>query len=372
MNYLPSKINICSYNSTASSNIPFSEQPILIPEVNESSNLLAHTSSNDYTDDNNVVVKKLKDLDIKLKETLNLAFDLYVNPSDFVTRPSSFKVLQNTNFYSGPEFLKASIANMSQDTVVNIPNPVLRPASDQWDSREETVQANVATAERRTPQHVLPIDKYADFFRMVRVCRYVLLFIDKLKLKRQTRCQGENNENVCSSEGNLYKQAYDMIVRTEQEIFYPEVFNYFHSKPKSVKNIPDIVLKLNLYTDDSGVLRVKSKIPSEYGARPALLPKESLLTRLIIRSIDEKLSHNGIYPVLKDVQKIFYSSTVKKVLKECIVCRRLNERPIKLNQSSYRDFRVNLVKPPMPTYLLTMRGPLLLTCKVCAPKFGYY
>ena len=63
---------------------------------------------------------------------------------------------------------------------------------------------------------------------------------------------------------------------------------------------------------------------------------------------------------------------VKKVLKEYIVCRRLNERPTKLNQSSYRDFRINLVKFLMPTYLLTMLGPLLLTCMARAPKYGYY
>ncbi|XP_068206256.1 uncharacterized protein [Palaemon carinicauda] len=67
-----------------------------------------------------------------------------------------------------------------------------------------------------------------------------------------------------------------------------------------------------------------------------------------IKNIREKLTNKGI-----DVQwgncvkeKNLYALALKKVLRECITCRRLNERPIKANQSAYRDCRSN--PPPIP------------------------
>lgn len=39
-------------------------------------------------------------------------------------------------------------------------------------------------------------------------------------------------------------------------------------------------------------------------------------------------------------------STVKKILKTCVTCRRLNKRTIKINQSSYREFRIKIPNIP--------------------------
>lgn len=52
-----------------------------------------------------------------------------------------------------------------------------------------------------------------------------------------------------------------------------------------------------------------------------------------------------------------YYITVKKVVQKCISCRRFNERPIKLNQSPYRDFRVNPDSTVFSSLFIDFIGP---------------
>ena len=68
--------------------------------------------------------------------------------------------------------------------------------------------------------------------------------------------------------------------------------------------------------------------------------------------------------MLKELRKKFwiphYYSTVRKVLRECVICRRFNERPIKLNQNSYREFRVEPPEIPFRYVFLDYMGPYMV------------
>ena len=290
------------------------------------------------------------------------------NPADSVSRPFSFRVLQKTKFYSGPEFLKSPLTEMSIDTVVNIPNPVLRRNDNDgsWKGDLPEVQAHMAstTTARGSQEHLIPVDKYSNFTFTVKVYRWVLIFVDKLKIKIFKR-KGLQVEN--SFDENYYQNAYNMIIKSEQKVCFPELLEYFYSKQRANKNIPDLVLKLNLYMDNFGIIRVKAKLPDGFTINPMLLSKDSALTKIIIRNIHEGLSHSGIYPVLRELRKKFwicsYFSTVKNVLKKCIVCKRLNEPAIKVNQNCYRDFRIAPNDRPYSNVFLDYAGPFIVTLK---------
>ena len=280
-----------------------------------------------------------------------------INPADTVTRPFSYRVLQKTCFYSGPDFLKDNLEMVSLDTHVNIPNPILR--CEEPDLGTQASAVLLATA-RQPPIHLVPLDRYSGFVFTVNVYRHVLRFIHFIKEKVRIR-KGISNEveNV-----NFYKLAYNTIIRTEQERVYPDEYEYLRSKKKTNIDLPELVSRLNLYLDNNEILRVRGKLPAGYHT-PALLPKNSLLTNSIIRDIHESLNHCGLYPVLKELRKNFwiesYFSTVKKVLKNCIVCRRINEPPINLNQNCYRDFRINPENKPFSYVFLDYAGPFFVT-----------
>ena len=73
------------------------------------------------------------------------------------------------------------------------------------------------------------------------------------------------------------------------------------------------------------------------------------------------MAHSGCYGVIAKLRKEFWLehcfSTVKKVLKECVNCRRFNNRSIKLNQNFYRCFRVSPCNVPYGFIFIDYLGP---------------
>ena len=67
------------------------------------------------------------------------------NPADFLTRPTSSKVLSKTNFYSGPEFIRGNFGDEPSDLVVSLPNTDCRLAD------EVLPGVGLTLAQRRTP-----------------------------------------------------------------------------------------------------------------------------------------------------------------------------------------------------------------------------
>ena len=290
------------------------------------------------------------------------------NPADYVSRPFSYRVLNKTNFYDGPEFLQTPISQISPDTAITIPNPILRfEDAKQPEVRADPphVEVNVAATDATAPQHLVPVERYSEFTRMVRVHRNVLLFVSKLKYKVAIRNKSKVVDFESFDNRNLYNQAYIEILRTEQSIHYPGLLEYFQSKQKAIKCIPDLVVRLNLFLDKYGIIRVQGKMPPGKDTKPALLPKDSPLVKIIIREIHENLQHGGIYSVLRELRKTLwicqYFSTVKKVLKQCVICRRINEPAIKLNQSNYREFRINPDQKPFSNICIDYAGPFMVS-----------
>lgn len=281
------------------------------------------------------------------------------NPSDLSTRPTSYKQFNSSCYLSGPEFLMSKKYlsgedNMELSFIVPNPNAVITGHENEGiQSCSSTVNK---TLESVAPEHIISLDKYSDLGKLVRVLSKVMKFINRLKIK----CQRKNKENFSnlecySNDTNFYTKALTKIIKIEQEKQYPECVKYLSLNRKCNKSMPNLVGQLNLFSDDEGILRVRSKFSSwnansrkEY---PILLPRTGILTEMIINSMHHRFSHAGIYSILGELRKRYFIprifSTVKKVLKLCLVCKRQNARTIKTNQSDYREFRE---KPPHVPY----------------------
>ena len=145
---------------------------------------------------------------------------------------------------------------------------------------------------------------------------------------------------------------------------FQRYFPTFHLSLKKISKIPNLVSQLNIYQNDSGLLCVKAKFKrwkdgsSDF---PLLLPKNSHLTDLIIRDVHHKLYHGGVYSVLAELRKYYYIphnfSVVKKCLKRCVHCSRVNSRSVRLNQSSYRDYRLSPPNVPFKYIFVDYFGP---------------
>ena len=213
-------------------------------------------------------------------------------------------------------------------------------------------------------EHLVCIDKYSSLAKSVCVLKNVIIFIQKLKeglLKRDP----EKYSHLDHPGTNCHELALSHLIKTEQRIYFPELFSYFEDGCNTVKAIPNLVNQLNIYLDKGGLLRVKSKFSrwkDDVSYRfPILLPKESWLTRMIIFDLHRKLFHAGCYRLLVELRKKFWIthcfSVVKGILKACILCRKRNQRTVKLNQSPYRDFRLDPPNIPFRNTFLDHFGP---------------
>ena len=122
---------------------------------------------------------------------------------------------------------------------------------------------------------------------------------------------------------NFYHTAATRLISKAQRLAYPDVLDYFGSKSKLKRNIPGLVTQMNLFRDNAGVIRVKSKF-RDSNKWPILLPKRSKITTAIIKDSHERLGHVGIYAVLRDMEREFWVTnrfaTVKSVIANCITC----------------------------------------------------
>ncbi|XP_068237328.1 uncharacterized protein [Palaemon carinicauda] len=212
------------------------------------------------------------------------------------------------------------------------------------------------------------LNRVSSFEKAVRVHAVVLRFCSILKSKFKSKNPALDHFEVEDEGFNFYDEACRQIIIRDQHVHFPDVFDYFHSKQKQLKNLPNIVAQLNLFLDSDGMVRVKSKCRRLKEVQhlnkfnyPLLLSKDSMLVPLIIRELHVKLSHAGCYPLLAELRRNFWIthiySAVKKVLSNCITCKRLNERVIKLNQSHYPEFRINPENIPYRQIFIDHMGP---------------
>ena len=279
------------------------------------------------------------------------------NPADFVTRTVSYKQISNSNYLTGPSFITSKEATLCRADLLTVRLPSKlegTPDCNATDSRVCTILVN-------STEKLLPIETHSSYKNLLGVYARVFQFVNKLKdaLKRK---HDKFSHFECDEDSD--RAATNFLIRSEQILHFEEAYRFFTKEGSSDNKLPSIIGQLNLFMDTDNLLRVGSKMTSNNLSNkyfPILLPKNSALTKLIIMHAHVKLGHSGVYSVLNQLRKQFWIphcfSTVKKVLKQCIHCRRFNNRPVKLNQSKYREFRQNPTNTPFANVFLDYIGP---------------
>ena len=141
---------------------------------------------------------------------------------------------------------------------------------------------------------------------------------------------------------NLTDKAKKILILKEQRKHFLEVFVYFNKKCKPNYSIPNIVNQLNIISDNNGILRVKCKLKSDYVREN--YQSKGYLTKLIVIKIHYNSKHIGLYHLLSEIRKQFWIPKIfsfcKRLLKQCIICKRYNNKTVSLNQNSYREIRI--------------------------------
>ena len=269
------------------------------------------------------------------------------NPSDFVTREVSYNKLISSNFFSGPDYLQTEDDPLCP--TVHLPK---HATSDAVDVTTDVLTITSTSGNVQSLKHLVPLDRFSKIDKLINTVVYILMFINILR----------KNCNY----SNLRKEAVKYLIRTEQRLHFPDVYDFLESSSNKLKDMPNVIKQFNVFLDKDSLLRVGSKFIKDTGFErtPLLLARKSKLTELIVRSLHEKMSHAGVYSVLSEFRKEYYVpkcySFVKIILQACVTCRRFNRKAIKLNQSVYRNFRSDPPPIPFRSLFLDYFGPYIV------------
>jgi len=249
------------------------------------------------------------------------------NPADMVTRGISFKEYgQKLDFWlHGPSFFLC--------------------VPEQWPDRElgclsdDTKILSLNVIADRAIDSVVQLDSFSCFNRLLRVTTLVIKF-------------GCLTRKIVKSDVEHMNSARIHLIKTEQSKFLGNEISFL--KNQRDKNVPSLVRNLNLFLDESGILRSRGRISQSIELNtevnnPILLPRKSWLTSLIIEEVHLKCKHYGMATTLLNFRKRGYwvskgRITVKTVLSKCIVCKKINGNSFKYPKTNdYLSDKVNFV-----------------------------
>jgi len=226
--------------------------------------------------------------------------------------PSQLKDL--SLWWHGPEWLQ----HPEEYTQQPAPLPV--------DEVPETKQHMVLAAQVVEENDIL--DRYSSLSKLKRVIGYCLRW---RKYRRSTTAQ--NDSPLTVNELDLAMTA--ILRRVQGERFAREIQDL---RTKRQVRHDSSLLTLHPFLDDEGLIRVGGRLRNaqvSYSRRyPIVLPCNHHITTLIIRDAHYRSLHSGVQTLLSNLQESFWilsaKSTVRKVLRGCIVC--FKAKPVSAQQ----------------------------------------
>ncbi|XP_047515275.1 uncharacterized protein LOC125056291 isoform X1 [Pieris napi] len=182
------------------------------------------------------------------------------------------------------------------------------------------------------------LKKFSSINKMTRVLAYILRFCTNINPNKNNKIKGF----LSTKELN---KALMLIINNEQHIYYASDI-----KSLQVHNRVDSNLKpLTPFIDKDGIIRVGGRLQNAsipYSSQhPAILPKESVITALIIKDEHIKLLHASQKLLLSSIRQRFWIidglRTIKKIIHKCVTCCRLKAAAAAQLMGSLPTQRVN-------------------------------
>ena len=273
------------------------------------------------------------------------------NPADLGTRGlDADTLIGNRLWFEGPTFLVTNTYENSSDSLI-----LSRPTLDSLAEYKKVVTVTVeriSLIERVFPPKsdgtLRRLDDFSDIDRIVGILSLVFKFIFiKLGPDRFSKWLGYLPKDT---EGFGLIAEYHVLKEVQLDHFGQEI-GFCKGQPKVIpsgmKVVSSRVQQLKLFLDDRGILRVGTRLKnaqiSEFAKEPALLPKDSHFTKLVIWRVHFRLKHAGVDYMLGELRQMYWvpqgRQVIRNLLRSCIRCRVISAAPYPI-----------LDAPPLPDY----------------------
>ena len=276
------------------------------------------------------------------------------NPADIPTRGmTALELNRSKMWFHGPAWLKTIKQEWPTCEIEIITEKILQEISKETKGSKFLMEISQVAQLKGEDSHPvkspfeLQLENFSSFNKLVRLTAWLQRFVKKLK--KMSKEKGEINAEEIN-EGKLL-----WIIYIQREIS--------SSLQQGKDENP-----LNLNLDKEGIIRCYGRLTSTDGTQtiidPIILPKNHHFTSLIIKHYHIKLMHAGVSHTLAELRQEFWiphgRNQVRKVLNNCVICRRFNGGPFRLpNMSVWPKKKISRSKPFTFTGLDYM-GPLFV------------
>ena len=283
------------------------------------------------------------------KESAWRYVDTASNPADLASRGMDIEsFLESSLWTSGPRFLLES-----EDDWPQLPNDV-RYGDLNEDPEVKTPKALFDI----TQTEAEGIDTIAKHFSSWdRLVGFVAI---SMTLAQRARAS------------NLSYSRAEMLERAEHRILHLVQVQAFHKELSRLSKQSDVlksstIVKLRPVLQD-GLLRVGGRIQqsslTDCSKHPIILPSQSIAVKLLVRSVHESLGHCGQNHLLATLRERYWivrgNSTVRTVIRECVVCKKLACRPMNQLMAELPSERLIPDQPPFTFTGTDCFGPFLV------------
>ena len=124
---------------------------------------------------------------------------------------------------------------------------------------------------------------------------------------------------------------------------------------------------LTPFLDQDGLIRLGGRMERSFlpfdSKHPVILPKESQMTELLIQRTHKKMKHFGVNAVLASIRQHYWPirgrELVKRVLKHCVLCRKLRGNPGVQIMADLPPSRIGVPNPPFTHTGVDYFGPMI-------------
>jgi len=228
------------------------------------------------------------------------------NPADLGSRGViATKLKQSQIWWEGPSWLAGTLTDWPATTVTN----------KTLETSEEEKKSTVLIVNVEKPvgiKEVVSIERYGGLRKLIRVTAWVKRFV--YNLQAATMGRAKRSGEIAVVEG--IEAEKEWILAAQAEL-------------KKDNKFSQLVSSLGLQ-DMGGMLRCRGRLENAelaFSARnPIILPRDHVLTEMIVRDCHQRVCHSGVRSTLAELRARYWvpkgRQMVKKILGKCVTCKK--------------------------------------------------
>ena len=280
-----------------------------------------------------------------------------LNPADDASRGLTAEdMIHSTRWFSGPSFLWEAESECPS-------NPIFRPESVENDPevrREPVIYASVAADADRWVNDIFDriFNRRSDWIKLKPDVAWILRAKRFLLAKSKNLPTPDMKDDISVSE--IHQAEADIVKCVQHEAFSDDIHfliaNQAESDKRCLKKQQSKIYRLEPEFT-GGLLRVGGRLRSH----PVILPRRHPVVGLVIRHYHLCSGQSGREHVLSLVRQHYWiisaRSSVRKVLSECMACRRMKTKPLCQKMSDLPRERISPGDPPFTYTGVDIFGP---------------